>query len=104
MPARAARYPSRSACPRRCVAFIDPADEEGQSVVTIESTPEFVSGVYARMDRRLDTVRRHLGRPLGLADKVLLAHLDDPAETGMMRGETYSQLRPDRVVFEEGLG
>ena len=73
-------------------------------MVTIESTPEFVAGVYARMDRRLNTVRQHLGRPLGLADKVLLAHLDDPAEISMTRGETYIELRPDRVVFQDVLG
>jgi aconitate hydratase len=73
-------------------------------LVTIESTPEFVSGVYARMDRRLKTVRQHLGRPLGLADKVLLAHLNEPAEMGMTRGQTYIELRPDRVVFQDVLG
>src|SRR5712692_11261028 len=73
-------------------------------MVTIESTPEFVSGVYARMDGRLNTVRQHLGRPLGLADKVLQAHLDDPAEIDMTRGESYIQLRPDRVVFQDVLG
>ncbi len=73
-------------------------------MVTIESTPEFVSGVYARMDGRLNTVRQHLGRPLGLADKVLRAHLDDPAEIDMTRGESYIQLRPDRVVFQDVLG
>jgi aconitate hydratase len=73
-------------------------------VVTIESTPDFVLGVYEQMDRRLTTVRRHLGRPLGLADKVLLAHLDDPAVVGMSRGETYIELRPDRVVFQDVLG
>jgi aconitate hydratase len=56
------------------------------------------------MDRRLNAVRQHLGRPLGLADKVLLAHLDDPTETGLTRGETYIQLRPDRVVFQDVLG
>src|ERR1700704_3766885 len=81
-----------------------PNQKVGPDVVTIESTPEFVSGVYERMDRRLTTFRQHLGRPLGLADKVLLAHLDDPAESGMTRGETYVQLRPDRVVFQDVLG
>ena len=39
---------------------------------TIESTPEFVAMAYARMEERLAMVRRRLGRPLTLAEKVLL--------------------------------
>ena len=34
--------------------------------------------VYTTMERNLERVRRRLGRPLTLADKVLLGHLDDP--------------------------
>ena len=56
-------------------------------MLTIESTPELVASVYARMDRNLQTVRQRLGRPLGLADKVLLSHLDDPAATIDATGE-----------------
>ena len=47
-------------------------------MTTIESTPEFAAAVYQRMERTLEVVRQRLGRPLGLADKVLLSHLDDP--------------------------
>jgi aconitate hydratase len=56
------------------------------------------------MDRTLKVVRQNLGRPLGLAEKVLLSHLDDPATTGMERGKTYVQLRPDRVILQDVLG
>ncbi|HWU37395.1 MAG TPA: aconitase family protein, partial [Candidatus Acidoferrum sp.] len=73
-------------------------------MITIESTPEFVGSAYARMDRTLQVVRKNLGRPLGLAEKVLLAHLDDPSTTGMERGKTYVQLRPDRVILQDVLG
>jgi len=73
-------------------------------MMTIESTPEFVSSVYRRMDRALKVVRQNLGRPLGLADKVLLSHLDDPSTAGMQRGQTYIQLRPDRVILQDVLG
>ena len=48
-------------------------------MITIDSTPEFASSVYERMDRTLAAVRKNLNRPLGLADKVLLSHLDDPS-------------------------
>jgi aconitate hydratase len=56
------------------------------------------------MERTLKTVRKNLGRPMGLADKILLAHLDDPETTGLERGKTYVQLRPDRVVLQDVLG
>ena len=47
-------------------------------MVTIESTPEMAANVYETMERNLTIVRRRLGRPLTLADKVLLGHLDRP--------------------------
>ncbi|HUG38593.1 MAG TPA: aconitate hydratase [Candidatus Limnocylindrales bacterium] len=74
-------------------------------MVTIESTPEFVASVYERMDRTLNAVRERLKRPLGLAEKVLLAHLDDPTDaTSIERGKTYVMLRPDRVILQDVLG
>src|SRR6266487_892015 len=73
-------------------------------MITIESTPEFVTSVYERMDRTLSAVRQRVGRPMGLAEKVLLAHLDDPSNTDLERGKTYVQLRPDRVILQDVLG
>jgi len=57
-------------------------------MITIESTPEFVASVYERMDRTLSAVRQRLARPMGLAEKVLLAHLDDPSNTDIERGKS----------------
>jgi aconitate hydratase len=73
-------------------------------MITIDSTPEFASGVYERMDRTLAAVRSHQNRPFGLADKVLLSHLDDPSTTDLRRGESYILLRPDRVILQDVLG
>jgi len=70
----------------------------------IESTPEFVAAVYERMDRTLEVVRKRLGRPLTLADKILLGHLDDPEHQEMIPGESYLQVRPDRVILQDVLG
>src|SRR6266702_3402668 len=78
--------------------------KENQNMITIESTPEFVSSVYERMERTLSAVRQRVGRPMGLAEKVLLAHLDDPSNTGLERGKSYVQLRPDRVILQDVLG
>ena len=73
-------------------------------MVTIDSTPEFVSSVYETMTGKLAQVRRRLNRPLSLAEKVLLAHLDDPDNTELVPGQTYIQVRPDRVILQDVLG
>jgi aconitate hydratase len=73
-------------------------------MVTIESTPEMAANVYATMERNLTIVRRRLGRPLTLADKVLLGHLDDPENQEMEPGKSYLLLHPDRVILQDVLG
>src|SRR6266487_356578 len=73
-------------------------------MVAIESTPEMAAAVYATMARNLAVIRRRLGRPLTLADKILLGHLDDPEHQEIEPGKSYLLLRPDRVVFQDVLG
>ena len=58
-------------------------------MVTIESTPEMASKVYETIEANLKVVRRRLGKPLTLADKVMLGHLDDPENQEMIPGESY---------------
>src|SRR5882724_3884246 len=73
-------------------------------MVTIESTPEMAANVYATMERNLTIVRRRLGRPLTMADKVLLGHLDDPENQELEPGKSYLLLHPDRVILQDVLG
>ena len=73
-------------------------------MVDIDSTPEMVARVLARTKENLETVRRRLDRPLTLADKVLLGHLDDPETAEMEPGRSHLRLRPDRVAFQDVLG
>ena len=73
-------------------------------MVTIDSTPESVAGTYAGMERTLAEVRKLLGRPMGLAEKVLLSHLDEPGRQELAPGSSYVQLRPDRVILQDVLG
>ncbi len=73
-------------------------------MTSLDSTPEFVSTVYQTMNRNLKVVRERLGRPLTLADKILLSHLDDPANQEMIPGKSYLHVRPDRVVLQDVLG
>ena len=73
-------------------------------MITIDSTPEMAESIYAAMARNIETVRSRLRRPLTLAEKVLLGHLDRPAEQELIVGRSYLALRPDRVVFQDVLG
>ena len=68
---------------------------------TIESTPEFVSAVYRRMEQNLAVVRRRLARPLTLAEKVMFGHLDAPENQDLAAGQSYLLLRPDRVAMQD---
>ena len=73
-------------------------------MAAIESTRQMVEGVYAAMNRNLQVVRRRLGRPLTLADKVLLGHLDASEQQDLEPGKSYLTLRPDRVALQDVLG
>jgi aconitate hydratase len=73
-------------------------------MVGIEATPLMAADIYARMEQALAVVRRRLGQPLTLADKLLLGHLDDPETQELEPGRSQLALRPDRVVFQDVLG
>ena len=70
----------------------------------IEPTAASVTAIYETLSAKLARVRRTLGRPLTLADKVLLGHLDDPGTRDLTPGKSYLSLRPDRVVLQDVLG
>ena len=71
--------------------------------MTVQSqTPtELVEGVYANLENRLSAGRKTLNRPLSLAEKILINHLENPSNTEMNRGESYVDLRPDRVAMQD---
>ena len=73
-------------------------------MVEVESSPQMVAKVYATIERNLEIVRRRLGRPLILADKILLGHLIDPETQEMEPGVSELLLRPDRVALQDVLG
>jgi aconitate hydratase len=66
------------------------------------TTPvELVESLYRRYPERVDVARRRLGRPLTFAEKILVAHADDPETVGFERGVDYSNYRPDRVAMQD---
>ena len=62
---------------------------------------DLVRDHYARLESALDAGRAKLGRPLTLAEKVLISHLDNPDDVGWARKEDFLLLRPDRVAMQD---
>jgi aconitate hydratase len=60
-----------------------------------------VESVYARVPERVAIARERVGRPLTFAEKILVAHADDPRTVGMARGVDYADYRPDRVAMQD---
>jgi aconitate hydratase len=66
------------------------------------TTPiDLVRRVYASLPERVALGRQRLGRPLTLAEKILINHLTDPADQEMERGASYADFHPDRVAMQD---
>ncbi|HEY8524313.1 MAG TPA: aconitate hydratase [Acidimicrobiales bacterium] len=60
-----------------------------------------VEEVYARLPERVALGRRRLGRPLTLAEKILVNHLRDAGGQELERGRSYADFDPDRVAMQD---
>jgi aconitate hydratase len=67
----------------------------------IETTPELVGSVYARLARNVEILRKRLGRPLSYAEKIFLGHLADPERAEIDPGRSYMETHPDRVAMQD---
>ncbi len=57
---------------------------------------------YSDFPKRVEATRKHVGRPLALAEKILYAHLYDESDIRpFRRGEDYVNFRPDRVAMQD---
>ena len=66
------------------------------------NTPiELVRAAYEKFPERTAIARRRLGRPLTFAEKILVAHANDPETIGLDRGVDYGDYRPDRVAMQD---
>ncbi|HVZ62761.1 MAG TPA: aconitate hydratase [Candidatus Nitrosotalea sp.] len=71
----------------------------------IETTPELVSKVYAKITENIAKYRKLVNRPLTLTEKILVGHLDDiESAKDLEPGKSYSFLRPDRVALQDVTG
>jgi aconitate hydratase len=62
---------------------------------------EMVKALYARMPGVVEKARKKFGRPLTLAEKILVAHADDFDSQVWERGKAMLALRPDRVAMQD---
>ena len=62
---------------------------------------DVIKGVYDNLSGKVEAGRASLGRPMTLAEKILVSHLDNPADVGWQRGSDFLMLRPDRVAMQD---
>ena len=62
---------------------------------------DVIKAVYENLSEKLEAGRAKLGRPMTLAEKILVSHLDNPADVGWERGVDFLMLRPDRVAMQD---
>ncbi|PVU95244.1 hypothetical protein BB561_001955 [Smittium simulii] len=56
---------------------------------------------YSKIHENINIVKKRLNRPLTLSEKIVYGHLDDPINQDIVRGESYLNLRPDRVICQD---
>ena len=69
--------------------------------VTATTPLSLVDEVYGRLPQRVALGRERLGRPLTLAEKILVNHLRDPQSQELERGRSYTDFDPDRVAMQD---
>lgn len=61
---------------------------------------EDIKKLYESASQKVEKARALYGRPLSLAEKILLAHLETPGQMPT-RGESVVMLKPDRVAMQD---
>nr|QIE05300.1 mitochondrial aconitase ACO2 [Halichondria panicea] len=56
---------------------------------------------YGKMAENVAIVKDRLQQPLTLSEKIVYGHLDSPKTQDLVRGESYLNLRPDRVAMQD---
>src|SRR3989338_8724408 len=67
----------------------------------IETTKTVVAQIYDRMRKNLGVVRKRLGRPLTLAEKILFSHLSGPESQEFQPGKGILKINHDRVAMQD---
>lgn len=80
---------------------ISPASAAAAQKVAMSrfDTDQFID--YDKLEHNLKTVKKRLNRPFTLSEKILYSHIDNPKTQDVVRGESYLNLRPDRVAMQD---
>ncbi len=62
---------------------------------------DMVKKIYAKMPGIVEKARKKFGRPLTLAEKILVSHADNFDGQAWERGKAMLALRPDRVAMQD---
>ncbi len=62
---------------------------------------DLIKKVYAEMPAKIEAGRQLTGKPLTLAEKILYAHLYNPATRSYDSGKDYVDFAPDRVAMQD---
>ncbi len=62
---------------------------------------DMIQKVYAGFKNKVDDARKVVERPLTYAEKILYAHLWDPAAKALQRGKDFADFAPDRVAMQD---
>jgi len=62
---------------------------------------DLAKNLYAKMPEVFEKARKKFGRPLTLADKILVSHADNFDTQNWERGKAMLALRPDRVAMQD---
>jgi len=62
---------------------------------------EMILNIYQNLKDKQDKARKLTGRPLTLAEKILFSHYDGELKEAPVRGQSYVNLKPDRVAMQD---
>ncbi|MEG8946561.1 aconitate hydratase [Rosettibacter firmus] len=62
---------------------------------------DMIKKVYAGFEKKVKAARKVVGRPLTYAEKILYAHLWNPAKKEFIRGKDFAEFAPDRVAMQD---
>ncbi len=63
---------------------------------------EMIKNVYKHFPEKINTVKKHIQRPLTFAEKVLFVHLHPSQKLeDFKRGQSYVEFAPDRVAMQD---
>ncbi len=62
---------------------------------------EMIQRAYAAYSEKVEWIRKSVGKPLTLTEKILYSHLTEPALKAYERGKDYANFNPDRVAMQD---